>query len=338
MRLRAAIALLVTWAALLAAQAAPAAGAGLPFQLPSWAPAQLRALVPGVLAPRPQPSHQRRNPFAVSFKLHAKGGYEVAVIGTENRVVLEVGRKHTSAITAYVVPGVVTRKRLVGDFGAFGRISMRFRPPTRGRGSDPHTVCKSHHRVLRRHGVFRGSLRFDGEDGYVSLRAHRVAGEVTSVGRPCRSRRAGPLLPIASRPKEPRDLGPEPRFFFAGWRHAIDAANLVALEIFGIKLFLASSEHSEGRLAIVRLAFALGFKPRNFTLNDQITRATLSPPAPFHGTGTYTAAPDGTKTWEGPLSVNFPGAPRFALTGPPFEPLVEAGFEHSLSAAQLLDR
>lgn len=326
MRLRTATALAATSVAMLLAQSAPAAAAGLPLRLPTWAPPQLRALV----RERTEPVHQRRHPFTVSFQLHAAHGYEVAVVGVEGRVLFEVGRKHADAITAYVVPGVVTRKRLVADFGAFGKISMRFRPPKRGPGAAPRTVCRSHHHVLSRHGVFHGSLSFEGEDGYISLRSHRAAGEVTSFGSRCKSTRGPIRRPTASRPKEPRGTGPEPRFLFAGWRKNVDSASIVALEFLGIPLFLASSEQSEGRMAIVRLAFAIGRKSRAFTLDDAITHATLSPPAPFHGTGIYNAAPDGTKTWEGSLTVNFPGAPAFALTGPPFEPEVEAGFDRSI--------
>jgi hypothetical protein len=320
--------------ALLGAQSAPAAASGLPLRLPSWAPAQLRALVRS----RTQPSHHRRNPFTLSFKVHAAHGYEALVVGTEHRVLVEVARRHSDAITAYVAPGVVTRKRLVADFGAFGKLSMSFRGPVRGPGSDPRSVCKFQHRVLRRRGVFHGRFKFDGEGDYLTLRVHRAAGEVTSFGSRCRGRGAPLPFLSASRPNKPRDNGPEPRIFFAGWRHAVDSAEFIALEIFGSTLFLAISEQSEGRLAIVRLAFAIGHTRRAFTLDDALTHATLSPPAPFHDTGTYTAAPDGTKTWEGPLSVDFPGAPRFALTGPPFEPLLDAGFEHSGSALQLLDR
>ncbi len=328
MRPRTAIALAATSVALIAAQAAPAAAAGLPFQLPSWAPAQLRAAV----RERTQPSHHhRRNPFTVSFKLHAPSGYEVAVTGSENRVVLEVGHKHVDAITAYVVPGMVTRKRLVADFGSLGKLSMRFGPLKRGPGSHPRAVCRFHRRVLHRHGVFRGRLSFDGENEYLSLTARHATGEVTSYGSRCRSRsRSLPFLRTGSHPKKPHDNGPEPRFFFAGWRHDVDSADFLALELFGIPLFLAESEQSEGRLAIVHLAFAIGHSPRTFTLDDAITHATLSPPKPFHGTGTYNAAPDGTKAWEGPLTVNFPGAPGYVLTGPPFEPEVEAGFDHSI--------
>jgi hypothetical protein len=324
MRLRTATALAATAVALLAAQSVPAAASGLPFRLPSWAPAQLQAMV----RERIQPAHHRRNPFTVSLELPARHGYEVAVVGSENRILLEVGREHTLAVTAYVVPGVVTRKRLVADFGAFGKLSMRFRPPRRGPGSVPHAVCRSHHRVLRRHGVFRGGLAFHGENEYLSLNLHRAEGEVTSVGARCKGGGRTRFL-RADRADKPRDNGPEPRFFSATWRHDVDSAGILALDFLGIRLFLAASQQSEGRLAIIRLAFAIGGKARSFTLDDAITHATLSPPAPFHGTGIYDAAPDGTKTWEGSLSVDFPGAPGFVLTGLPFEPEIEAGFEHS---------
>ncbi|HEX6602047.1 MAG TPA: hypothetical protein VF030_05345, partial [Solirubrobacterales bacterium] len=67
-------------------------------------------------------------------------------------------------------------------------------------------------------------------------------------------------------------------------------------------------------------------KPGAVRINEALTSASLTPPPPFHGTARYQAFPDGSNTWSGNLSVNFPGAPRFPLTGPSFETLLEVPF------------
>jgi hypothetical protein len=326
---RFATALVATALALLAGPAAPVGAAPnsplasvprLSFPLPPWAPPQLRALVPARPAPR-----RSRHPFEPSFEFKAPHGYTITVAGSENRVALIVGRKHSLTATEYVTHGTVTRRRIEASFGAFGKLSMRF-GPARGRRGRPHAVCRAHRQVVTRHGVFRGTLSFRGEGDYLSFDVHRVRGEITSLGSRCRgSHGIFEILTRSNRPRKPREHGPEPRLFFAGWRHAVDAAGFIALDLFGEPFFLAESEHTEGRLAIVRFAAAIG-RHRSFTLNDALTQAKLSPRRPFQGAGVYRAAPDGTKTWEGSLSVNFPGAPHFSLTGPPFEPELAAGF------------
>lgn len=322
MRPRTATALAAATLALLAVQAAPAAGSPLPFALPSWVPAQLRAQVRSHTDPRPR---RAAHSFTTVVRLGAPGGYQVAVSGSQGTVALVAGRKRSLSATEYVTRGVVKRNRIAADLGGFGAVSMRFRPAG-GRGADPRPVCLFHRLVVARHGVFVGRLRFEGEDGYVSLRRHRAKGEVTSIGRRCKG--GSGLFGVSgasTHSSGSRDGGPEPKILVAGWRHAVDSAGVIALDLFGEPFFLAESAHTEGRLAIMRFALARG-APRTFTLDDAITRAKLAPPAPFHGTGVYSAAPDGTRSWEGSLTVNFPGAPRFQLTGAPFEAEVEGGF------------
>jgi len=325
MRARVATALVAALGCALAVQAVPAAAAGLPFRLPAWAPPQLRAMVRS----RTQPSH-RHSRFLATFQLEGPHGYEVALLGADGKVVLAVARQGTLALTAYAAPGTVTRRELRADFGSFGEVRMHFRPAPSRSHSSREVECHRHHTRVTRQGLYVGSLSFHGEGEYLTLDRHRARGKVVSFGGLCAGHGPAGALLQSSRPHKPRDRGPEPRFLLAGWRHDVNAAVFVGLELFGINLFLADSEQNDGKVAVVRLALAIGDKPRAFTLDNALTRATLTPPAPFHGTGVYTAAPDGTKAWEGPLTVNFPGAPRFALTGPEFEPELEAGFAHSL--------
>jgi hypothetical protein len=92
-----------------------------------------------------------------------------------------------------------------------------------------------------------------------------------------------------------------------------------------LALLLALQEETDGQMAIIRYALAF-VRDSVLSHNDALTSATLRPPRPFHGKGVYSAAPDGTKTWSGSLSVAFPGAPRQPLTGPDFTTQLEVGF------------
>jgi hypothetical protein len=126
-----------------------------------------------------------------------------------------------------------------------------------------------------------------------------------------------------------RQVGRWPKFtptvLAAFWRQVVSSTDFFSFQIGEKTLYLAVTEESKGSMAEVRYA-AVVARSKTFVSDDALTSATVRPPAPFHGTGSYAAAPDGTKSWTGSLSVSFPGAPRFPLTGPQFEDMLATGF------------
>jgi hypothetical protein len=116
-----------------------------------------------------------------------------------------------------------------------------------------------------------------------------------------------------------------PTILAAFWRHVVSSTDFFSFQIGKKTLYLTVTEESKGSMAEVRYASVIA--PSNtFVSNDSLTSATVKPPAPFRGKGSYTAAPDGTKSWTGSLSASFPGAPRFPLTGTQFEDMLATGF------------
>ena len=79
-------------------------------------------------------------------------------------------------------------------------------------------------------------------------------------------------------------------------------------------------------MARIRYALATERSKDAIAINDALTSASIEPPPPFHGKGTYRAAPDGTTSWTGPLSVSLPGAPRLPLTGERVQSDARIGF------------
>jgi hypothetical protein len=297
--------------------AATASPLGFPFDLPAQLPAQLRDDVPKQMAP------SSRLPFQSTFVLQAGDGYRVGVIGIGDALVLEVIHGRVPAMTAYVARGTVTPGRLEASFGKLGKVAMRFQSSGQP-GQKQDRRCKGGGRFLRRSGVFVGSVRFRGEDGYVSVDAHRAKGQVTSLAPRCwRGALARPAQ-HAIRPPQGDGFGLEITSLIASWREAVNSTSFASIGFGSKALFFATSQQSQGRLAIFRIAVASA--ARAFTINDPLTLARVSPPAPFYGTGTYRAAPDGSKTWTGKLAANFPGAPRLSLTGPEFKTSLDAGF------------
>jgi hypothetical protein len=303
MRLR--LTLLALLALAMALPAAPAAQGEqlLPPLLP-------RKLMTEVGAPVP-PLHVFRSGFQVE---PSSGNYKVGVSTFGSAVTLVVSNRNGGNLseTVYVARGVATPDRLQATFGQFGKVLMRFHE------SSKRTVCHGTLRLLRHKGVFAGNLRFRGENGYVSVHVHRVAG--------------GILEPAGSCPRRRYHHGhfdgsiffETPSAFLAESRQGVDLTGLLALEFGPISDVMAIHEESRGKLAILRGAFV--HVKKAFHVNEAATAVDVSPAAPFHGTGRYHAAPDGTTTWTGGLTVNFPGAPRFPLTGPDFKTFLEAPF------------
>jgi hypothetical protein len=300
---------------------ASAEAPGVPLPLPAGIPPQLRAELraeTGTSAPR--------GPFMPKFELRAHGGYRVGVLGIGSAVIVEVARGHDGATTAYVARGTVTPDRIQASFGDLGRVAMRFRPAGRISLSKPLRHCHGASRYRSRLGVFAGSFQFKGENGYISVRTHRAKGAIRDSLAP----HCGPQRPRGSEQNVASSSGDgfqsiEPESLTASWRHGVGAASFAAIGFRTELLYLAFAEQSEGALAKIRFAFASG-PSTALSIDNALTQARVSPPAPFKGTGTYRAAPDGTTTWTGTLSVNFPGAGHFPLTGPLFKTELGAGF------------
>lgn len=329
---RAARAAVLAVAALLAL--APVSQAD-PLALPASIPPQLRAL----LREPVQPSPARSN-FESRFALKVGHGYEMAVIGQGQAVQVEIGRPSSlrqappgggspvntsEALTFYIARGTVTRHRIAASFGKFGRVDVRFQPTGPPLESRSRRRCRGADHFTIQRGVFVGNVRFAGENDYVTARSHHVRGRVrTPLFLRCVPPRLHSRAGSLQRAVRQTDFGFQSTLS-ASWRHGAHSTDLFSFGIRKSQLTAALTEESLGSVALIHLGLAIS-KSRILTVNDALTSATLAPPAPFHGKGTYSAAPDGEKTWSGPLSVTFPGAPGWPLTGEQFEVKVDASF------------
>jgi hypothetical protein len=298
-----------------------------PIAVPAGIPAKLRPLI----AARMHATPRHKATWVSHFDIKTKNGYDIAVIGMQGVVAIEVSKAGSAgfgpgvkrgAITAYIAHGTATTNRIKASFGSFGRISVRFRPSGRVVKSRRGKRCRGPNRYTTRPGVFVGRIRFTGEDHYVQVRAKRAKGHIR---RPLRLRCAKPPRPIARSSQAVNKLpSASVGVLEAGWREPLAARELIALR-FGAKvLCFASTEESLGALAEIRYAFALA-PARTLTQNEALTAAKLKPPWPFAGTGAYAASPDGVRTWAGDLRASFPGAPGLPLTGPEFRVRLDSG-------------
>ncbi len=305
----------------------------LPRNLPISPPLDARALLRMSAHPA-APSTPR--PALPSFSFLASKGYEIVVEGAESTVFLSVFRPGApssrsasarsssashgpssfgTAITTYIARGEVSSTGLRADFANLGRVAVHFHPSRRAaRSRGCHGASPS---FLS--GVFRGEIDFEGEGGYTSAHIHRAKGIVRLLGA------SGCSTPPARSPRRSRSSHPLPSpgrakitSFAAGWKSALGATLFsAATDSAHTARYLAASEQSEGQIAVYRLALA--FAPsQTFIFDSALSSASLSPPAPFSGSGSFQQGTAGTRSWTGPLVVSFPGAEDVPLTGSQF--------------------
>lgn len=88
---------------------------------------------------------------------------------------------------------------------------------------------------------------------------------------------------------------------------------------FSLTAFFAGMRERRGRMRIKRTVLEFG-EDKEFAYDESLTEATVTPPAPFAGKGTFKRKPGDGVSWTGSLSVVLPGTPRVSLVGPRFHP------------------
>ena len=245
-----------------------------------------------------------------SFELEGSSGYEVEVS------TLREGRRSPTALiralrgpfeSHYMVPAELGAG-VHATFGSLGQLDVSFQ--RRSKEVDrPEPGC----RWITESGVFRGSFRFVGEDGYFSAEAIDPAGEVLRLPngfcgfgsfRPARPAiDAMSKTALAARATEgTRTIS------FEATRWHLDQTTL----------FRASLRERVGQMRVEHIA-AVSAKERTF-VNSKKSRASVRPPWPFEGSARFRDPAKGPVAWTGSLSVPLPGvgAPPIALTGTDF--------------------
>ena len=210
--------------------------------------------------------------------------------------------------------------------GRLGRISVSFHPSgrvhvielkRRPAGQD----CAAPQRLVRRLGVFSGTIRFRGENGYTSVTATHARG---SVGTPL-----APSCGSASQIAAGESAAQEPSAIAEATLSALNKRNGAQFEAAtasgGVDYSAFSAEPLGVNLIVSRSAHAIA--PRtSFAFDGSLSSAKIKPPAPFSGRAGYDLGQGRyAPTWAGSLSVTFPGA-SMPLTGPNFKATLAPGY------------
>lgn len=271
----------------------------------------------------------RRAPRSLArFELHGSHGYRASVeaSGPRLRLTLERRVKPVFTLVRYSARARTTPGGVRARLGDLGRISVRFTPTGTARQVWPPHECDGVP-VVGQVGVFSGTIRFRGEDGYVELDAKRAAGRAATFSRWTCGPHTGFLNRTASSSGEvPRGGEAEPPIY----------AVLATSTPSGGRLLFALASHPDERelpfisagtierrqgMRIQRVISVAG-PTRSFVFEDNLRTASIEPPAPFSGSAGFERVARGQKTWTGDLSVSLPGRPDIALAGPKFEALL----------------
>ena len=201
-------------------------------------------------------------------------------------------------------------------FPGFGRISVRFHPQGPPQREPPFFPGCHGGETVKQPGVFVGTIEFRGERGYTSASRTSAPGEVTTTEKEVCKRSTFDDAPDVER--DSIELYAYSRS--KGRAVGFDASTL-GLPDSPFTTFGASVAERRRGMTIFRGTFAAG-KESQLVAGDSRPyprSATVTPPAPFHGSGEFQRTPEGERSWTGTLSVDFPGLDRVALTGPSFD-------------------
>jgi hypothetical protein len=243
-----------------------------------------------------------------SIDLGESNGYAVALDAFRfNKRRLDVGltAQRETASASYSVrakggPGIHA------TFGSLGQVDLGFHR-RRKVVERPERNC----RWIIETGVFRGSVRFVGEGGYIASEAANPKGEIFRLPDGfCGLGSFRPGLP----PGLPRETVLAARLKTGTGEVSFRASRERSTR--GTILFSAATMERVKGMRIERSVRVPG-EPSDFTATGT-SRAAVSPPSPFSGSARFRDPPGEPASWEGPLAVTLPGLVAVPLAGEGF--------------------
>jgi hypothetical protein len=276
-------------------------------------------LVLGLLLPAVVQGDEVRSPSVTGFRLEASNGYEFLALageappeGDEGWIGLFLVRGDRHAAVTYAAPATVMGETIDADFGKLGRISVT-RVPT-GRTRTAHLVCGSESRQRVKAERYEGTIEFHGEAGFTEVSATSAPLVYPPpCGIPEGGRPAGNSLPGARLGVE-KEHFEQNRFDFNAVQNRPGARTEVGAEV----------EEHRGEMEIHRATWTWA-NADVFHYDRRLRTATVRPPDPFSGHGSFRVSARGPNLWTGNLTVDLPGRSEVPLTGPGFR----ANLEHA---------
>ncbi|MGN6202526.1 MAG: hypothetical protein ACTHNY_08995 [Solirubrobacterales bacterium] len=282
-------------------------------------------------APQPQPPKgEVQQPLTSGVVFLGKAaGYEIAISNpSSHAAILGVSRigEEADRWSTYSETGYAVRPRssigsgaLHASFGSMGTVNLRFW--ARGKTRVGHLRPGCHGRPPQTEfGEYRGTVSLRGEDDYFQVHAVRARGTRSRSFRlDCARDKA-----LVDKPAPLYEyVRPVQGFIVSSAGGSI--ALLRAVSRYGGRLVYLRAAHMQGEgagaevqvgalerrpgMAIGHSAYADGGEGTLLTSLPGVhpATATLAPPAPFHGEGSFVENSPTSHSWTGSLAVSFPG-------------------------------
>lgn len=280
--------------------------------------------VVGVDEPCPVAHPKSNVAYSCSEEFTARGsnGYRITVSADFGPGSILLSAQGPSGDVYYNAPAKVTKSTIKAKLGRLGRISVRFRPSGKERRVRVSGPCSTGlfgkerpHVVRSVLGSFVGMIEFHGERGYTTVSAQRVSG---AIGDPASNTAKKRVCGFHESDAEHREELESVSLDGSPVGHHISFS---AFRLFGNLspghgryTFLASAIEKKRSISITRVAGTSGAQ-QDFLFDQGLTSATVTPPAPFTGTGTFVRGTNGSTSWSGDLAVPLPGLGLVNLTG-----------------------
>jgi hypothetical protein len=281
----------------------------------------LALLLPGIAQ-----GEEEQGPSLSSFWLRASNGYLLLALAVHEEdagvapdeedeeglfLYLLNPRQHASVL--YSAPATVTDTTIDADLDELGRISVT-RVPT-GRTKSVricHRGPKTQVEVER----YEGTIEFHGEEGFTDVSVTSAPLEEAPLcfsqdGNEGDGKHPGKSLPGAHLDVE-KSHGHQYGLEFDAVRERPGARTKVSVEV----------EEQRGEIGI-RRATSLLAAPGALRFSRDLHTATVRPPAPFVGHGSFDGDARGAGRWIGNLTVDLPGHSDVPLIGPGFTASLE---------------
>jgi hypothetical protein len=250
----------------------------------------------------------------IDIELEGTNGYSIHIsVNPRRHLILEVTKGGFSA--EYLTRDLLAdadrvRAKLLG----LGTISVRFHP--RGQVRHPSLSGCGKKRPTVQPGVVRGTIRFVGERKYTRVKVHQAEAALEEP-KSWLCRYGAKFEP---NPRE-RDWiskfsAEEEGVYFLARKYrpgVIEGGRVIYWAETG-----EAFETASGRVPLTIFRHLRVPARAPTFLDAHPEHLTISPPPPFSGTGTWARTPESVFTWEGDLSVQFPGLDPIPLAGPSF--------------------
>ncbi len=260
--------------------------------------------------------YSARDRHLTRIELDGSNGYSIRITSDRKQHLILTTENDVVTVEYITHDAFADPNRIKATLPGLGTVSVRFHPSGPAHPVRALADCVGPRPIVQK-GVVRGVIKFAGEREYTRVDASKAPAEIEGwENHGCRS--SGSLGQINA------DLTDWISKFSARiWGMEFIARKYHPGVLEGGRRVLYSIEMGEeasGPRAYLAIFRRARVEAPGAAFDAHPEHMLISPPAPFTGTGTLARTPESVFTWEGDLSIQFPGVDPMPLTGPEFEP------------------